>query len=109
MTIQPTDTEATRIRAVVFRDGDIWVAQCLEYDIGAQAADLDVLRSRLMIAIDLERKESVKRRGSPFAGIDPAPVHFHAMWERAAGGYVARKQTPLQTDGALKLELALCA
>ncbi len=36
--------ESDGIRAVIFQDGDLWVAQCLEYDIGAQAFDVDTVR-----------------------------------------------------------------
>jgi hypothetical protein len=102
-------TEAIRIRAILFRDGELWVGQCLEYDIGAQASDLDQLHSRLLIAIDCERKESVARNGAPFAGIDRAPQHFFDMWEKAPGGYSPRRPSKLPNDGSLDLNLALCA
>ena len=69
------------IRVVVFKDDDGWVAQCLEYDIGAQADDIDTLNERLSAALKMEFKESVERHGKPFAGIDPAPLRFQTMWE----------------------------
>lgn len=73
-----TDT----LRVIVFQDNGLWVAQCLEYDIGAQANDVDTLMSRLEVAIKSEFKESIEQNGKPFAGIDPAPPRFHDMWER---------------------------
>jgi hypothetical protein len=69
------------IRVVVFKDDDVWVAQCLEYDIGAQAADIDTLNERLNVVLKAELKESIERHGKPFAGIEPAPQRFHTMWE----------------------------
>ena len=69
------------IRVVVFRDGDVWVAQCLEYDIGAQASDIDTLNERLKAVLKAELKESHERNGEPFAGIGPAPQRFQQMWE----------------------------
>jgi hypothetical protein len=69
------------IRVVVFKDNDAWVAQCLEYDIGAQADNIDTLNERLNVVLKAELKESIERHGRPFAGIDPAPQRFHTMWE----------------------------
>ena len=76
-----------QIRVVVFQEGDLWVAQCLEYDIGAQGADLDELQDRLMAVIDAERTESIERNGRAFAGIDPAPQHFQDMWGKQSGRF----------------------
>ena len=76
--------DAQPIRVLLARDGDQWVAQCLEYDIGTQAPDLDQLRKRLMVALEAERQESVRRHGAPFAGIGPAPAIFHEQWEKHA-------------------------
>ncbi|MBI4183216.1 MAG: hypothetical protein HY521_04375 [Proteobacteria bacterium] len=77
MDAQPT------LRVVAYKEGDTWVAQCLEYDIGAQAPDLDELWVRFSIAFEAEKTESSERHGEPFAGIAPAPTEFKEMWERA--------------------------
>jgi hypothetical protein len=79
--------EANEIRIVVFAEGDYWVAQCLEYDIGAQAKDLHELTVRLDLTIEAERRESLERHGSEFAGIDPAPAAYQEMWGRRTGFY----------------------
>lgn len=68
------------IRVLIAKEGDYWVGQCLEYDIGAQARDLSELRRRLMTAIETEKQESVRRHGRPFGGIAPAPSYFHERW-----------------------------
>lgn len=70
------------LRIVVFQDDGLWVAQCLEHDIGAQAADVDTLMARLEVTIKAEARESMERGGKPFAGIAPAPDRFHKMWDR---------------------------
>ena len=69
------------IRVIVFQDEGLWVAQCLEYDIGAQAQDVDTLMSRLEVTFNTELKESLARHGKPLAGIAPAPERFHRMWD----------------------------
>lgn len=77
-----TDTMA--IRVVVFKDDGQWVAQCLEFDIGAQADNIDLLNDRLKVVLMAEFKESMERHSQPFAGIDPAPERFHVMWKHRA-------------------------
>jgi hypothetical protein len=70
------------IRAIIFEDGDQWVAQCLEYDIAVQGEDLDTVRSRLLVAIRAEAEAGIEFHGEPFKAIEPAPRHFHDMWAR---------------------------
>src|SRR5438105_2063111 len=79
----PEELDIT-IRVVMFRDGGLWVAQCLEYDIGAQAEDIDTLNDRLKVALKNELRESMEQHGKPFAGINQAPERFYQMWERRA-------------------------
>ncbi len=101
-----TDSGIT-IRVVVFQDDGVWVAQCLEYDIGAQAGDIDTLNERLNVALKAELKESIERGKEPFAGIDPAPQRFHTMWEHRSR-YVEMTPPPWIADKA-KLDYALVA
>jgi hypothetical protein len=48
------------IRVLLSKEGEQWVAQCLEYDIGAQAINRGELRKRLLVAIQAERDESLR-------------------------------------------------
>jgi len=74
---------AFRVSAVLFQEGEWWSAQCLEYDIAAQAKTLSALRyelqrvltSHVCVALDLGRE--------PFEGLDPAPQRFWEMFEGA--------------------------
>ncbi len=74
----------TTIRIIEFHENGLWVAQCLEYDIGAQAPDIDTLNARLEAVLREECEESMRQHNSPFAGIDPAPERYLLMWERRA-------------------------
>lgn len=105
----PTMPEADRIRVIAFREGEQWVAQCLEYDIGTQAADLTELQKRLALAVDAERNESIARNGNAFEGIDPAPRRFHEMWEKAAGNFKPRHPAQSRDGSRVDFEMALCA
>ena len=91
------------IRVLLSKEGEYWVAQCLEYDIGAQARDLGELRKRLLIAIRAERDESLRRHRKPFAGIGPAPQHFHDLWLRRAGEF--KPVHPAAVPDALDIEI----
>jgi hypothetical protein len=99
--------ESGGLRAVIFQDGDMWVAQCLEYDIGAQAHDLDTVRRRLDVAIEIERLTSLEIHGRDFAGIDEAPAHFFEMWEKRSK---SNKQSKVMKAGEpFGVEMARCA
>ena len=71
------------IRAVVFRQGSRWVAQCLEVNLAISAERPEDLpkrvRNQLRTQIGLDR-----RRGrQPFSTLRPAPARFFDMWEKS--------------------------
>ncbi len=98
------------IRVIAFREGGGWVAQCLEYDIGAQAPDLDTLQSRFSMAIMAELQTSAERGVAPLEGIDPAPEHFHRMWDRRSGEFTPAHPPAIQDDSKIpQVQMALAA
>ena len=82
------------IRIVAFKEGDAWVAQCLEHDVCAQAGDLDTVRARIEVAIEAE---------SPLDKLPKAPAHFFELWERKSDFNMSGR-----SDG-VEYEMALCA
>ena len=70
------------MRVIVRQEGDTWIAQCIEHDIGAQAGDVVTLLWRLRAALRAEERESMARYGVAFAGIDPAPQHYADQGQR---------------------------
>jgi hypothetical protein len=82
------------LRIVTFKEGDIWVAQCLEHDVCVQAGDLDSLRTRMEMAIQAE---------SPLEKLPQAPAHFFELWDRKSDFQKTGK-----SDG-IEYEMALCA
>lgn len=97
----------TSIRVIIFNDGRHWIAQCLEYDIAAQADDLDTVRSRLLVAVEAEAETSLELMGERFKGIAPAPRAYQEMWERKASRF--RNTSSVHGDGGVTVELALAA
>lgn len=75
----------SRIRAVLFEgeDGGPWSAQCLEYDIAAQAQTLLDLQDELVRVLVTHVAASVQLGRTPFSDIKPAPQRF---WELYEGG-----------------------
>lgn len=96
------------VRVVVFREGDVYVAQCIEYDIATQAADLDALLERLDLTLDAECAMSRERGGAPFAGIAPAPNYFHDLWDKRSIS-IARLHLPVGAHLNLDIGLAKAA
>ena len=71
------------IRVLLFRDGEWWIAQCLEYDIAAQARTLPEIE-REFGRVLLAQAAIGTERGQPlFEGIPPAPAEFHERFKRA--------------------------
>ena len=102
--------QVKQLRAVIFWDGGAWAAQCLEHDIGAQAPDLDALQFRLGVAIEVEFQESLERHGEPFGGIDPAPAHYHRMWDEGAGTFTPQNPPKLSGGaGAIGVAMKMAA
>lgn len=71
------------IRVIAYREGEAWVAQCVEYDISAQGADFDTAMRRLTGTVNAECDYTREKHGKEFAGIDAAPAVF-AEWFDAA-------------------------
>jgi hypothetical protein len=72
------------INVVIFREGDFWVAQCLEYDIAAQAKSLRDLQyeiQRTLAGLIITATEAKEGR---FEHIAPAPKRY---WEMFATAY----------------------
>jgi hypothetical protein len=75
------------IRFVIFREGDHWLGQCLEFDLGVQAKTLQEVHRRLPFVLECEMRESVSRYKLPFSGLDAAPTDFRRLWAGRSGEY----------------------
>lgn len=69
------------IRVLAFREGEAWVAQCLEYDISAQGPDFETAMKRLTIVVNAECEYTRTKHGTPFNGLEPAPAEFAAKFD----------------------------
>jgi hypothetical protein len=74
---------ANELRVVAFREGDCWIAQCVEYDLCVQGNDIAQAKRRMEALIRLEAQHTLEQNGELFAGIDPAPDYFASMFDGA--------------------------
>ncbi len=72
--------DETGMRVVLFREGDYWLAQGLEHDIGVQGEHLKDVLVRLRLALE---HEAWRETG-------PAPAYFQVLWDCRAGDYRPR-------------------
>lgn len=77
------NADPIQVRIVAYQDGDMWVAQCLEYDIATQAPDMDTLVARMDDTLCAEAMYTREHYGETFAGLDPAPDVFQALFAGA--------------------------
>ncbi|HKO06445.1 MAG TPA: hypothetical protein VJ487_01930 [Alphaproteobacteria bacterium] len=71
------------VSVVLFQEGDWWSAQCLEYDITAQAKTLPDLQYELQRVLISQMAVSIEVGIAPFEDIGPAPQRFWEMYEGA--------------------------
>jgi hypothetical protein len=78
--VMTENTPSFHISAVLFQEGEWWSAQCLEYDIAAQARTLADLRYELERVLLSHVVVSAELGRSPFEGLKPAPQRFWDMY-----------------------------
>ena len=105
-------THPLDVHAVLFKEGDWWVGQWLEYDIAAQAAtvkDLIYEMHRTLIGhIAISHKEGLPQ----LSGLQKAPDKFWKMYHSGMGVKVEPVRSDFNTPDqlpALNQELLLVA
>jgi hypothetical protein len=95
------------VRAVAFKNGQNWVAQCLEYDIATQAKTLDALLYELE-RIVVAHLFVTDGEDSPFAGLPKAPKRFWEMYRNARSKVhpVADPKLPIPPNRRPVMEVA---
>lgn len=72
-----------RIRAVVFKEGDWWIVQGLEYDFVTQVRRLEDVPSSIQQFLAILFAASRQIGVEPFYGYSKAPRRFWKMYEGA--------------------------
>jgi len=96
----------THIRAIVFKEGDFYIAQCLEYDVSAQSETIEGVIDRLELTLEPEFEACEAAGKAPKECIGPAQNYYHGLWEKRSLN-VARVK--VQSPALVTLELGLAA
>lgn len=71
------------VRAVVFKEGDWWVIQVLEYDLASQVRRLEDVPSHLRYLLLGQMAANAAIGTESFHGFSRAPRRYWEMYERA--------------------------
>jgi hypothetical protein len=71
------------LNAVVYKEGDWWVAQCVDHDIATQARTVDQLYGEYERLIVGHIVASLAAGTRPFADTPAPPPHFRSMFASA--------------------------
>jgi hypothetical protein len=94
--------KVTSLRAVLFQEGDSWSAQCLDFDIVAQAETLWALPTELARVLAVHVAASAQLGREPFAGIEAAPLRFWNLYE-GANRYEVKLPSFVTDDASIQL------
>src|SRR4051812_30496274 len=82
---EPKAMSAKKLRILFFREGDWWIAQCLEHDIAAQArGDLHQAEYELERLLVSHIMACEEEGIPPFEHVPPAPARLQDRWNNDA-------------------------
>ncbi|MBT0670015.1 hypothetical protein HT136_16745 [Novosphingobium profundi] len=81
------------LRVVLLREADMWLAQGLEHDVGAQGEHLKDVLARLALALEAQ----------DWRALGPAPAYFHVLWACRAGDYQPLEPLTLPSGDGIAL------
>ena len=70
-----------RLNFLIFKEDGWWIAQCLEYDIAAQARTIPDIQYEIQRILVGRIAMSEKLGIDPFKDIPPAPVEYQKVFE----------------------------
>lgn len=88
-----------RLRVILKKDGEWWVARCLEHDIAVQARDLDQLQYDLGRVLLSHVLFDIQNDRPPFHSIPHAPAELDQQW--SSGLVVVLESPRFSTDTPL--------
>ena len=66
------------VSVLLHRDGSAWVAQCLEYDLAAQAPTVEEAKNRFLRTLSAQILDDLLDGRRPLSRLGQAPQHFFA-------------------------------
>lgn len=71
------------VSVLLHKDGDAWVAQCLEYDLAAQAPTLEDAKKRFLGTLGAQIMMDLRAKRTPLAQLGMAPQRYFEKMVRA--------------------------
>ena len=71
------------INVIAYQEGDVWIAQGIEFDIVARANSPDAVPAAFSKAFAKTAAISHQLYGAPFTGVGRAPARFKGMFDNA--------------------------
>ena len=79
-----TQTRHIPISVLLVKEGEGWVAQCLEYDIVGQGGSIREAQDSFIRVVQGQLYIDSQRGREPFQGIEPAPPFYWAYFREGA-------------------------
>ena len=95
------------LHVLLLKEEGVWVAQCLEHDIAAQADEREEAVSRLMATIDLHIDADIESGIEPLSKIPAPPEHYWQIF-MAKTSHPAPDLLP-PSDGSRPCDLRVAA
>ena len=77
---QPKVVTLPPLSVLLVKKADVWVAQCLEYDITAQGKEIDDARKSFERVLLAHVMSDLDANRQPLDGVPPAPADIHEMF-----------------------------
>jgi hypothetical protein len=90
--------EVINLNVIAYQEGEWWCAQCLEYDLAAQARTLPDLHYEFEMIVHSHIAISLELGQEPFEGLKPAPQKFWEMYENSKM-HIEREKQPFRLPG----------
>jgi hypothetical protein len=79
-----TTFQELRVSVLLVKEGDYWVAQCLDYDIAAQGASIEAAKESFGRVFVAKALRDVRRGRQPLSAMPPAPPSVHERFRHGA-------------------------
>jgi hypothetical protein len=97
------------IRAVVFKEGDWWIIQILEYDLAAQVRRLEDVPNEFRRVLLGQMAANAAIGTEPFHGFSKAPKRYWEMYESACTLVAPTPLEDAENEISPRLEMRLAA
>jgi hypothetical protein len=77
------NSQSFSVSVLLHKDGDAWVAQCLEYDVAAQGVDIPDAKDNFLSTLEAQIRFDLADGKVPLVGLPPAPRSYRDHLGRA--------------------------